>query len=184
MFVCMFYLSPRSRIIVSVPGNIRNSQTKQSKAKQNRTKKEGEKERSGEEQMFSLFVTNKMRMFFFCFFFLFYILFNWTKKSVDWLFRFVNFCFFSVSFFSLFLWEKSHSWRLSKAATWVWFLFSYCKNVARRQQVRLFLVVTWFWKFVFDFCLFSDYRVRAKVFSAFELAPTEKCVLLRTFVPV
>lgn len=41
--------------------------TKQSKAKQ---KKEGEKERSGEEQKFSLFVTNKMRMFFFCFFFL------------------------------------------------------------------------------------------------------------------
>lgn len=67
MFVCMFYLSPRSRIIVSVPGNIRNS--KQNKAKQNK-KKEGEKERSGEEQKFSLFVTNKMRMFFFCFFFL------------------------------------------------------------------------------------------------------------------
>lgn len=71
--VCMYVL-----FIPSFPNNRFRSgkhpklKTKQSKAKQK--KKEGEKERSGEEQKFSLFVTNKIRMFFFVFFLVLYFI--------------------------------------------------------------------------------------------------------------
>lgn len=54
MFVCMFYLSPRSRIIVSI---WETSETTLSK----RRRKE-ERKRMNKKQKFSLFVTNQLRI--------------------------------------------------------------------------------------------------------------------------
>lgn len=161
----MFYLSPRSRIIVSVPGNIRNS--KQNKAKQNR-KKEGEKERSGEEQKFSLFVTNKMRMFFFCFFFSCFIFYSTERKGLLTDF-FVSSTFVSLLFLSfLCFWEKSHSWRLSKAATWVWFLFSYCKETRGAPAAR-FVYFSWSRGFESLCLIFVFFPIIACAQKCFEL---------------
>lgn len=174
MFVCMFYLSPRSRIIVSVPGNIRNS--KQNKAKQNR-KKEGEKERSGEEQKFSLFVTNKMRMFFFCFFFL-VLYFIQLNEKVCWLTFSFRQLLFLFCFFLFFVFGKSLTlggFRKQRLEFDFCFLIAK-KHVARRQPGSfisrghvVLKVCVWFLSF------FRLSRARKSVLSFWACADREMC---------
>lgn len=155
MFVCMFYLSPRSRIIVSIWETSETTLCKR--------RKKGERKKKNKKQKFSLFVTNNcaycivwrfLRKFLLLYFlFLYFIrqrkgcfdlfmsfIFSWT---------FVSFPFLSFPFLFLFgnnkqvsLCEtRKYGSDLSYSLFWVFFSVVIAKKhvAARVTQVRLFV---------------------------------------------
>lgn len=165
------------------------------------SKKERKRKKKNKKQKFSLFVTNncaycivwrflrKFVLLFFCF----YILYDGKRVALILLRLFFPKLLFLFFFFLFFFVNnvKSHSARLANmAATWVtlflfWFFDSLQRNTWRFAPPRFVCLFFASRGFRLEFRLnFSNFR--AKVSRLLLALPwkKEKCVLLRTFVPV
>lgn len=191
----MFYLSPRSRIIVSI---WETSELKRENIRRKKREKE-EEEAKVESLRYKRFIVYSLKTFaeIFCYFFLFLYFIDSCERG---LFNRALFSTFLISllflffFFLFFFWSRQQvspfgTCNGSNLSYRTLLFFFDCKETRGAPGRFVFFSVTWSgfvssWNFAFIF--FSNYSACAKVIRLCGLraCTSEKCVLLRTFVPV
>lgn len=191
MFVCMFYLSPRSRIIVSIWETSETTLSKRERKKEEEQEAEVWSLRYKQLRiLYSLTCLRKFLLLYF-FVFIFYLMAKGLLRSFCVVFL-ENFCFFSFSFFSSFLTTT----KVSLCETCKYgsdlsysICFGFCNSLQRntwrfapRRFVCLFFTSRGFLVGVSP--SFSNFRAKVSRLLLALPEQKEKCVLLRTFVPV